>query len=239
MYELRKLQHHHRPVTGFDSKPALEELLGRRSQALPPAETQQAGSEVDRHVRHFQAIAISSTGGGGGDADSAQEHMPSSIRLEIRGLIERQRVSELLNSARAGEIERTLNEALERRERQMQQQQQRRARPQSRPAQGRRMVGEPRGEAFYGDGLSPLGGAVSLRPMVQPENGQQYPVPQRDQSSIVRHLRESPALGSLQPAERDRIVNEVDNLVQQHLVTSTLSGELRGVLELHIQVRNI
>lgn len=224
MYELRKLQHHYRPVTGFDSKPVLEELLGRRSQALPPAETRQAVSEVDRHVRHFQAIAISSTGGGGGDADSAQEHMPSSIRLEIRGLIERQRVSELLNSPRAGEIERTLNEALERRERQMQQQQ-RRVRPQSRPAQGRRTVGEPRGE---GGGLS------------HPENGQQYPVPQRDHSSIVRHLRESPALGSLELAERDRIINEVDHLGRQHLVTSILSNRaLRSFLERHFQVRNI
>jgi hypothetical protein len=192
-----------------------------------------SASEFDRRVRQFQSASDS------GDADSAQEHMPSFIRLEIRGLIERQRVSEMLNSAHAGEIERTLNDSLERRERQMQQR--RRALPQSRPApQGRssnRVVGEP----HDGRGHSALGGAavVNMRPMRQPENGQQYPVPQRDQSSILFHLRESPALGYLQPAERDRIVNEVDNLVQQHLVTSTLSGELRGVLELHIQVRRI
>jgi hypothetical protein len=190
-----------------------------------------SASEFDRRVRQFQSASDS------GDADSAQEHMPSFIRLEIRGLIERQRVSEMLNSAHAGEIERTLNDSLERRERQMQQR--RRALPQSRPApQGRssnRVVGEP----HDGRGHSALGGAavVNMRPMRQPENGQQYPVPQRDQSSILFHLRESPALGYLQPAERDRIVNEVDNLVQQHLVTSTLSGELRGVLELHIQNR--
>ena len=192
-----------------------------------------SASEFDRRVRQFQSITSASDSG---DADSAQEHMPSFIRLEIRGLIERQRVSEMLNSAHADEIGRTLNDALERRERQMQQR--RRALPQSRPApQGRSSNSEP----HDGRGHSALGGAavVNMRPMRQPENGQQYPVPQRDQSSILFHLRESPALGYLQPAERDRIVNEVDNLVQQHLVTSTLSGELRGVLELHIQVRRI
>ena len=222
MYELRKLQHHHRPVTGFGSKLALEELLERRRQAAPPpAETlranDEAGSEFAERVRRFQTRFQTITSAvNSGDADSAQEHMPPSVRLEI---------------------ERTLNKALERRERQMQQQR-RRARPQTRPAQGRRMPGDGLGEPHDGDGHSALGGAavVTLRPMRQPENGQQYPMPQRDQSSILRHLRESPALGSLQPAERDRIVDEVDNLVQQHLVTSTLSGELRGVLELHIQV---
>ena len=228
MYELRRLQHHHRPVTGFDSKPTLEELLEKRRMAPPPAELPTAaageegegGSEVDRRVRHFVSVTTAA------EADEQQRHMPAAVRLEIRGLIERQQVREVLNSGRAGEIERALHDGLERRE-QEELRRQRRRRQRARPPRdgGRQSTTED--------------GAVGARPPLrQPENGQAYPMPQRDQSGIVRQLQASPALGSLGLAERERIVNEVDQLVQQHLVTSTLSGEFRGVLELHIQVRN-
>lgn len=223
VYELRKLQHHHKPVSGFDSKLALEELLEKRRTAPPPTESAMAevGSEVDRQVRHFHSI---------GAAAGAQEHMPTTVRLEIRGLNDQHRVSEMLNSARAEEIERTLGENLQRRNQQTQRRQQRRARPPVPHPPGR-------GETLRDDGFNYSPALGRSRPTLrQPENGQ-YPMPQRDQNSILRHLQDSPALGSLQPADRDRIVGEVDNLVQQHLVTSTLSGELRGVLELHIQVR--
>jgi hypothetical protein len=238
VYELRKLQHQHRPVSGFDSKPALENLLERRRQASRPAETSATpaadedlhpSSEFDRRVQHFLSISTSS---GVGDSGT-QEHMPPSIRLEIRGLIERQQVSGLLNSARAGEIERTLNEGLERRNRQMQR------RAVRHPSQQRHREetrgGIPGRAPHHGPSANNLGPTDAL-PQRQPENGQ-YRVPRRDQSLIVRQLQESPALGSLDPAERERIVSEVNQLVEQHLVTSALSGEFRGVLELHIQNR--
>ena len=158
--------------------------------------------------------------------------MPSSVRLEIRGLIERQQVSEFLNSAHASAIERTLQEGLERRH--MRQQ---RRRILSLPGQARqsgrgRQLEELRADPQTQDRAE---NEISTLATRQPENGQ-YRMPQRDQSSILRQLQESPALNTLQPGERDRVLSEVDHLVQQHLVTSALSGEFRGVLELHIQV---
>lgn len=65
-----------------------------------------------------------------------------------------------------------------------------------------------------------------------------YPVPRRDQTRILEHIRQSPALNSLDQEAREEIVSEVSNLVHQQLVTSALSGEFRGVLEFHIQVIN-
>ena len=207
VYELRRLQHQHKPVSAFDStcKHTLEELLERRrhvpdQQTTASAVAATTASGVSERVQHFSVI--------GGAEASMQELMPSSVRLEIRGLIEREYVRGVLNSAHAGEIDRTLREGLERRSRREQ------TRPSMRPTRQ-------------------LFGRRSLRR--QPENGQ-YPMPQRDQSSIVRQLQESTALGSLPPAERDRVLTEVNHLVQQQLVTSTLSGELRGILELHMQV---
>ena len=55
---------------------------------------------------------------------------------------------------------------------------------------------------------------------------------QRDQSEIMSTLRQSPALNSLDPESRNEIFAEVGNLVQQQLVSSALSGEFRGVLEI-------
>ena len=90
----------------FGSKSALEELLERRCHA--PADASAAiaedatNSEVSRRVQHFNDATT-----------SAQEYMPPSVRLEIRGLIEQEYVSGALNSAHAGEIERSLREGLE------------------------------------------------------------------------------------------------------------------------------
>lgn len=156
--------------------------------------------------------------------------MPAPIRLEIRGLFERQQVTEFLNSPHARDIERTLQDGLERRNRR---QQRRRTRPfPSNQRQGRG-AGSPLQVRAGGRPMSRRHVSTAQRRL--PENGR-YPVPQRDQSSIVRQLQQSPALNSLQPAERDRVLTEVGSLVQQQLVTSALSGEFRGVLELHVQV---
>ena len=247
VYELRKLRHQHRPVSDFASKQTLEELLGKRHQippavaappfALPPdpaneclGPDEEHHSKVEKRVKQLSSIAQDNA-----DAASPQEHMPSAIRLEIRGLFERRRVSGFLDSTHAEDIERTLQEGLERRSRR---QQRRRARPSPdhQQASGRASLLEQiRGRRMPRSGDSASG---TSPPQRHPENGQ-YQVPRRDQSSIVRQLRESPALNTLQPAERDRVLTEVNYLVQQHLVTSVLSGEFRGVLELHIQVSKI
>ena len=70
-----------------------------------------------------------------------------------------------------------------------------------------------------------------------PSPRQRYRVPQRDQSQIMRVLRDSPSLARLDRDEREAILSDVGNLVQRRLVTNALSGEFRGVLEVHIQER--
>ena len=65
---------------------------------------------------------------------------------------------------------------------------------------------------------------------------QRHRMPHRDQTQIISQLRTSPALNRMDPEQRDELISEISNLVQRRLVTTTLSGELRGVLELHIQV---
>ena len=65
---------------------------------------------------------------------------------------------------------------------------------------------------------------------------QYHRIPRRDQTQIISQLRTSPALNRMDPEQRDELISEISNLVQRRLVTTTLSGELRGVLELHIQV---
>ena len=65
----------------------------------------------------------------------------------------------------------------------------------------------------------------------------QYPVPRRDQSQILRRLRESPSLRRLDPEQRDAILSDVSNLVNRRLVSDALSGDFRAHLEVHIQER--
>lgn len=225
VYELRKLRHQHKPVSEFDNKRLLEEIFEKRCDTLsvsaaPPsgAADEDPHSEVGKRVKQLSFISQENAA-----AASPQEHMPSSVRLEIRGLIERQQVSGFLNSSHASDIERTLHEGLERQHRG---QQRRQAHPLSGNVQGgrERLLEEIR------SGEATVGGSAYQR------GNSQYQMPRRDQSSIVSQLQESPALNSLQPAVRDRVLTEVNQLVEQHLVTSALSGEFRGVLELHIQV---
>lgn len=230
VYELRKLRHQHKPVSEFDSKRILEEVYEKRRlpvfSASPPeavALSEDPHSEVGKRVKQLSFITQENAA-----AASPQQHMPPSVRLEIRGLIERQQVSGFLNSSHASDIDRALQEGLERRHRRHQ-------RRQAHPGQvqgGReRRLGEIRSR-FTDRENQPS----ALMPPPRQLRNSQHQLPRRDQSSIVSQLQGSPALNSLQPAERDRVLTEVNQLVQQHLVTSALSGEFRGVLELHIQV---
>ena len=243
VYELRKLQHQYRPVSEFASKETLEQLLEKRHAVPPPpssgiaaasATEEEAKSNVEKRVKELSAISQENAA-----ADSPQVRMPVPVRLEIRGLFERRPVSGFLNSSHASDIERTLRDGLNRHRRRQQ-----RRRPHPRPYQGRGgderedSIAAARVRGHPGAGPRPMPRrqiSSSLPRPQRPENGQ-YRVRQRDKNSILSQLRQSPALNSLKPAERDRVLTEVGSLVQQQLVTSALSGEFRGVLELHIQV---
>ena len=42
----------------------------------------------------------------------------------------------------------------------------------------------------------------------------------------------------MDPEKRDEVISEISNLVDRRMVTTALSGELQGVLELHIRYIN-
>ena len=252
MYELRKLKLQHRPVSEFCNKQHLERFFSQRSSrplsvpqpttasagAAAPENTQPRGNVAER-ARQFDSQAQAAP-------VTPERLMPESIQVEVQAVFEHQRVSSVLQGPLQQEMERVLQEGLERRRR----------RQQRRPRHGSRAHnhGEhgPRSQLLAsirsGGRRSNSGsrrvqsqasaGGARVRSRVRfipPENGQ-YPLPRRDQSRIVERVRQSPALNSLGPEARDRVVAEIGHLVQQQLVTSALSGEFRGVMELHIQV---
>ncbi len=212
MYELRRLQHQQRPVSEFDSKQKLEEFFCKR---LPPPQLDAQEAAADAASISNRAKQLEST------ASKPKDFMPEGIRLEVRGLFDQRRVTETLEGPLREEIDQTLREGLERRQ-----------------IRGRNRRSRANGSRHHNTTELTARQARQGRRHVRfnpPENGE-YPIPQRDQTQIVDNLLQSPALNSLNPEAREEIVSEVRSLVQQQLVTSALSGEFRGVLELNIQV---
>jgi len=168
------------------------------------------------------------------ESDSA---MPEEVLHEVRRLLEQHRVTEFLqNEVEKEHLEQVLKEVIERKENEHQR----------RSHRTRRRVQFADNEAAAPPRLSPPRSSESSpslsrsstlsRDQGQQQQRRQYRMPHRDQSQILTQLRTSPALNRMEPEQRDELVSEISNLVQRQLVTSTLSGELRGVLELHIQV---
>lgn len=210
MYELRKLKHHQKPVSDFEGKKLLEEHLQRFSKksSSPAASADVAGAGVSYRTKQFSEATGNKT-----------SSMPDSIRLEISGLFERRRVSEVLRTPELVQgIEQAVRDGAERHTRRAPR------RPRSQPVApgGHHVRPQPR---------------PRVRGRARPPQSGQYPTPRRDQTRILDQVRSSPALNSLGPEARDRVVAEIGGLVQQQLVSSALTGEFRGILELHIQER--
>ncbi len=244
MYELRKLQHQHRPVSEFCSKQQLESFFSQRNQRPQPArssraERSQAGGGEAAGLVAQQARRFASEP----QAADPQSLMPEGIRLEVRGLFESQRVSQVLqNPEMQQRLETALRETMARRHRR-QQRRTGRSRPRAQEPDNGGGVGLVaairRGRLRPGSGRRPHTRSPARHPRRAPQvsQGRQYPPPpRRDQNHIVEQVRQSPALNTLKPEERDRVVAEIGHLVQQQFVSTALSGEFRGVLELHIQV---
>ena len=179
-----------------------------------------------------------------GGETPAQQLRPEWIQQDIEVLQELRLVNGILQGPVQEEIDRALRDGLEQRE----SRQRPRPRPRPRPPRIEREDddegGDEMNQAPVGRLLAPGGRSrrqrnrrVRFRPQIPTPNADgRYPIPRRDQSVIVERLRQSPALNSLGDEARDEIVAEVGSLVSQQLVTSALSGEFRGILELHIQV---
>lgn len=181
------------------------------------------------------------------EAKMQESFRPSNITLEMQNLTEQRIVNVLLQEV-GEDIERTLRENME------QQRSRQHQRPRAQQSR-RREDGDEGGDEMSHTPAPPAGRLLSagahnrrhrgssrrarFRPQPPTPNADgRYPIPRRDQSSIVSQLRQSSTLNSLGEEVRDEVVAEVSNLVSQQLVTSALSGEFRGILEVHIQVIN-
>ena len=261
MFELRKLTHQQRPVSAFSSKQTLEEFLAKqsnrnksdgatsllKSNAAAGMESEQdsSNSEVSLNVSEHVQQFVSASQPEGLPSTSL---MPEEIQLEMQNLNEQRIVYGILQGPVHEEIDRSLREGMEHRR------SHRRPRPRPRPRPYQQADnGEEGGDEISQISTPPVGRLLSMgghsrrqrrsgrrvrfrpQPPIPNADGR-YPVPHRNQRVIVDQLRQSPALNTLGEEARDEIVAEVSSLVSQQLVTSALSGEFRGVLELHIQV---
>lgn len=235
MFELRKLKHHQRPVSEFSGKQQLDQILLAKCKGATScqetANDAQASNLTQSRVKEFDSRAQAT------QSQRPQDLMPESIQVEIRGLFARHVVTGMLQSPMQAELERVVEE-------QRQQQRRPRRRRAQPPQQARHQLetgGAGRVMAAVRNGARSRRFASYRRRAhtYQPPADGHHPMPRRDQARIVDHLRQSPALNSLDQEAREEIVSEVSNLVHQQLVTSALSGEFRGVLEFHIQVTTI
>ena len=214
MYELRKMKHE-KPVT--KTKENTKKLLEKLALHKDARVARSAGKKKRKLAKKFEQSAAELTQL---DSDSFK---PEEVLQEVRGLLEQQRVTEFLqNEIERQHLEQVLMETIERRQNQQQRRSQRR---QVRFANNESVAAAP-------------GSTFSRNSVPSHDQGRQqhYRMPRRDQAQIISQLRASPALNRMDPEQRDEVISEISNLVQRKLVTTTLSGELRGVLELHIQV---
>ena len=228
MFELRKLKHHQHPVSEFTSKQELEQILQSKFEHKQiPSEAESSNHTPEKSITSSRVREFDSRA----QVQHPQNLMPESVQLEIRGLFERHVVTGMLQSPMQTELERVVQE--------QQQQRRRPRRRRARPPPHQRAAGAAgRVMAAIRNGARSRGTSYHRRAHnFQPPPDGHYPMPRRNQAHILDHLRQSPALNSLDQEAREEIVSEVSNLVHQQLVTSALSGEFRGVLELHIQVR--
>ena len=213
MYELRKMKHE-KPVTNTkeNTKKLLEKLVLQRDVRV----TRSAGKKRKKLAKKLEQSELSRQ-----DSDSFK---PEEVLQEVRGLLEQQRVTDFLqNEAERQRLEQILMETIERRQNEQRRRSQRRH---------VRFANSESTTASSGPTT------VSRNPTPSRSRGRQqhYRMPRRDQTQIISQLRTSPGLNRMDPEQRDEVISEISNLVDRGLVTTTLSGELRGVLELHIQV---
>lgn len=256
VFELRRLSHQQRPVSEFGSKQTLLQHFANRPQppalalailATPHAEdgANAAEAEGEEPVMDVSARVQQLQPRG----EEGEVLRPEEILQDMQILQELRVVNAILQGPVHEEIDQALREGMNQR------QARRRPRPPRPPPRrvqahegggeegGDEMNQPPVGRLLAANGRSRRqrsshGRRVRFRPQIPtPNTDGRYPVPARDQSMIVQRLRQSPALNSLGDEARDEIVAEVGGLVSQHLVTSALSGEFRGTLELLIQVR--
>jgi len=227
MYELRKMKHD-MPVTKTkESTKKMLEMLARQKDARLAKSVSKKKRKMAK--RFEQATELTRQ-----ESDSA---MSEEVLHEVRRLMEQHRVTAFLqNEVEKENLEQVLKEVIERKENEHQRRSQRTR---------RRVQFADREAAVAPPQLSPPRSSEPSHSLPRSsvssrEQGQQqrrrYRMPNRDQSQILSQLRVSPALNRMEPEQRDELVSEISNLVGRQLVTSTLSGEMRGVLELHIQV---
>ncbi|ESO97035.1 hypothetical protein LOTGIDRAFT_231775 [Lottia gigantea] len=236
MYELRRIQHGDRPVTGQGRKEQVDQFFAKRIQASASAEN------VPSNV------------------DNVEEHRPEAVVVEVQGLYEQHRVSQMLQSQQfRRQLENIIRGNITTAPRQQPvPQPRRRAQPRDSapPISEREDNSDDDSDAEYlsADEESPSASPrTEARPQppttaVQQSTNRDNTSPRSSSPAVARasatradvqSAMNSPIydIRSISQTHQNDLIDDIRELVHQGIVSSTLEGAFRTTLEVTMQNR--
>ncbi|XP_067656830.1 uncharacterized protein [Haliotis asinina] len=211
MYELRQIKHGERPVTGQNRRENINQFFAKHLEAP-------AGSEGKENVP--------------ANVDTVEEHRPESVVVEVEGLFEQRRVSSVLQStAFRRSLERIIRGSIATASSRPQPTPPRSTTPQrthhsTSQREEQRAENSPSVAVPQQNSRAPSPPEMRVSPP---------PNPPTDQPAGVVAPHEMPTWQTIAHIQREEIVQEISELLHSRLVSSTLDGEFRGTLEVHMQ----
>lgn len=244
--ELRQIQHDNRPVTGQNNRDNINHFMAKNLQARETANAAQASGKENVPL----------------NTPNVEEHRPEAVIVEIEGLSQQQRVSNVLQTAafrrHLENIIRGSISSVSRSRSPIVSHQPSPAREQTPvtvtpprvptpvPAGVSRVstpdVSESRRDSISSDSTqNSVDYATRIQDprglLAQHFNNATIPLPPSLPTENDRPEPQPVTWNAVSEIQRDNIVSEISELVHQHLVTTTLAGEFRNVLEFHVRER--
>lgn len=230
MYELRRIEHGERPVTGQNHREQIASFIAKH---VPEPEGATSGKNVPANV------------------DAVEEHRPEAVVVEVQGVVEQRRVSSMLQSSNFRRhleniIRGSLTSASQSASAAASTATARtRAFSSPRPATPEvAAVNVNRAQSSPQESVASRVEDVAAVPAVQPrprESGSPptsqsqprahaEPAPAREEQNTERNLWDS-----ISEVQHEEMVYEISDLLHRRLVSSALASEFRTIMELHVQ----
>ncbi|KAJ8316880.1 hypothetical protein KUTeg_004784 [Tegillarca granosa] len=213
MYELRQIQLGERPVTKTNHKDKIDSFFSKRLEA-------RAASQGKENVPV--------------NVDNVEEHRPDRIVVEIQGLVQQQRVSNVLSTQFRRHLENIIRGSIStvtRNSPRPSQTPSPRASPTPRPTPA------PRRSVRQEPGAPVPGVDFTQRSRSNSDSSIRSSLSNNSSLTTSERLDHARPLTSSEIREihREEIVQEISELVHRRLVSTSLEGEFRNVLELTIR----
>lgn len=245
MNELRQIQCDNRPVTGQPNRDNIGHFLAKNLQVRETAQAAQASGKENVPL----------------NTPNVEEHRPEAVVVEIEGLSQQQRVSSVLQTAAfrrhleniirgsISSVSRNRSPVVSQRPSPGREQTSTTVVPPRAPTPVSRvstpdLTESRRDSVSSGSTHSAVDYATRIQDprglLAQHLNNANIPAPAPVMPPTTENGRPEPqpiSWNVVNEMQRDGIVEEISELVHQHLVTTTLEGEFRNVLEFHIRDR--